>query len=210
MDIAAVLDRHVRGLRGEEGGALADLRGADLRGADLRGANLSHADLRAADLAGADLSGARLWSARLEAADLRGADLRGADLTGADLRMARFGHADLTDADLPGANLPGADLTRANLTDAGLRGADLTGATMPDGRAWDAYRADHLAGICTEPEVVARAVAAWGSHTWESCPMHAALGIDGLHDIDGAGLRRRVGAWVALYDAGLLDVSGAR
>ena len=193
MDIAAVLDRHVRGLCGEVGGELADLRGADLRGANLRGADLSHADLRAADLAGADLSGARLWMARLEAADLTGADL-----TGADLRMASLGHADLTHADLTGVRL-----------DSSCGDIALVGAAMPDGRPWEAYRTDHLAGIIGG-ELAARAVAAWGEHTWESCPMGAALGIDGLHGIEDAGLRPRVGAWVALYDAGLLDVSGAR
>lgn len=192
VDIAAVLDRHTRGLCGEVGGELADLRGADLRGADLRGADLSHADLRAADLAGADLSGARFCFARLEAADLRGADLRNSDL-----RMARLGCADLTYADLTGARLSDGD------------DAALVGATMPDGRGWEDYRSDHLAGI-VGGELAARAVAAWGEHTWESCPMHAALGIDGLGDIDDAGLRKRIGTWVALYDAHLLDVSGAR
>lgn len=196
VDIAAVLDRHVRGLCGEEGGALADLQGEDLRGADLREANLSHADLRGADLSGADLSGACLWMARLEAADLRGADLRNADL-----RMARLGHADLTWADLTGARLDPA------CADDDIA---MVGATLPDGRPWDAYRTDHLAGICSGVQMVARVLGAWGGHTWESCPMGAALGIDGLHGIEDAGLRRRVGAWVALYDAGLLDVSGAR
>ena len=194
VDIAAVLDRHLRALRGE-GGEIADLRGADLRGADLVGADLSHADLRGADLRGADLTSARLFMARLEAADLRGADLRGADL-----RMARFGHATLTDATLTGARFGG-----------GYPGDDiaLVGAAMPDGRSWEEYREDHLAGICSDPVVVARALAAWGGHTWESCPMGAAFGIDKFEDVEDAGLRLRVGCWVALYDAGLLTPTGA-
>ena len=103
-----------------------------------------------------------------------------------------------------------AEILRRLLADADLAGANLAGAMMPDGRRWEAYRLDHLAGICTEPEVVARAVAAWGTHQWSGCPMHAALGIDGLDRLDDAGLRRHVACWVALYDAGLLDVSGAR
>ena len=131
--------------------------------------------------------------------------LHGAWLRGEGGERANLAYADLTGADLTGANLAGADLAYANLVD-----ADLAGATMPDGRPWEAYRVDHLAGICTEPEVVARAVAAWGTHQWSGCPMHAALGIDGLDDIDDSKRRRLVACWVALYDAGLLDVSGAR
>lgn len=148
------------------------------------------ANLTGADLAGADLRGA----------DLRFADLAGANLAGADLSQATLAHADLTRATLERAHLTGASLAHANLA----------GATMPDGRTWEVYRADHLAGICSEPEVVARAVAAWGTHHWSGCPMHAALGIDDLTDIDNAERRRLVACWVALYDAGLLDVSGAR
>lgn len=118
-------------------------------------------------------------------------------------KRANLAGADLADADLTDANLAGADLTGAKLT-----GANLTGATMPDGRTWEAYRADHLAGICSDPVVKARAVAAWGAHKWTSCPMHSALGIDGLTDISDADTRRNVAAWVALYDAGLLDKPG--
>lgn len=195
MDIAKVLDRHLRALRGEVGGELADLTNADLTNADLRGADLSHADLRGANLRGADLTNARLFMARLEGANLRGTDLRDADL-----RMARFEHADLTDATLTGARFGG-----------GYPGDDiaLVATTMPDGRVWEAYRRDHLWGICHDPDVVARALAAWGGHTWESCPMGAAFGIDGTHAIEDAGLRLRVGCWVALYDAGLLTQTGA-
>lgn len=190
-ELAEVLDRHLRHLRGEVGGARADLQGADLRWVDLRNANLQGADLRGAYLGGADLRGAVLYGARLEGADLTYTDLRGANL-----RRARLGEA----------HLVGADLTDANLLD--LIG--LERAMMPDGRPWEQYREDHLAEICTDPEVVARAVAAWGEHAWATCPMRAALGIGSVEDLTDDWQRRIVGAWVALYDAGLLDLRGAR
>jgi hypothetical protein len=85
-----ILSKHQLWMDDEEGGELADLRGADLwganlRGANLRGANLRGANLRGADLWGADLWGADLWGADLSGANLRGANLRGANLWGADL-----------------------------------------------------------------------------------------------------------------------------
>ena len=53
--LAAIVTAHGKWLRGEDGGAKADLRWANLRWADLRrahlrGANLSRADLSLADL----------------------------------------------------------------------------------------------------------------------------------------------------------------
>ena len=89
-------------------------------------------------------------------------------------------------------------LVGANLRSANLRSANLEGATMPDGRVWEAYRADHLAGLCTTPEIRERAVAAWGHHTWQDCPMHAAHGVT-------APTSAAMAAWVALYDAHLLE-----
>ena len=151
-----------------------------------------------------DLAFANLAFANLAGANLAGANLAGAYLTGAYLRGAN-----LTGANLTGANLTGADLTGACLTQAYLRGANLAGATMPDGRKWEEYRVDHLAGICSEPEIIARALAAWGYHDWRSCPMHAAFSIDGLHGIEDDEQRRLVACWVALYDGGHLTVDGA-
>jgi hypothetical protein len=116
-------------------------------------------------------------------ADLKGANLEGANLEGANLR---------------GANLQGADLRGANLQRANLYGANLRGATMPDGRVWEEYRGDHLAGLCTTPEIRALAIKAWGGHSWTDCPMHAAHGVTAPTGIDMA-------AWVVLYDAGLLE-----
>ena len=194
-NLAEIVRSHRLWLRGEEGGKRANLTRANLAGANLAGADLAGADLTHAYLAGAYLAGANLTRAYLAGANLAGANLAGANLTGANLA---------------GANLAGANPTRAYLAGADLRGANLAGATMPDGRPWEAYRADHLAGICSEPEVVARAVAAWGTHEWSGCPMHAALGIDGFGDIDDTERRRLVACWVALYDANLIDVSGVR
>ena len=105
-----ILDKHLKWLRGENGGKRADLSRANLSGANLSRANLS----------GADLS----W-ANLSRADLSGANLPGADLSWADLSWA-----DLSGANLSGANLPGADLSRANLFRADLSWADLSGADL--------------------------------------------------------------------------------
>ena len=97
-ELAEVLARHKKWLRGEKDGKRADFRGADLSRADL-----SRADLRWANLIGADLRGANLIGADLSRADLRGADLRGADLSEADFRGADLSRADLSRADLRGA-----------------------------------------------------------------------------------------------------------
>ncbi len=179
-----IISLHRVWLMGEEGGARANL--AD--------ANLTRADLAEADLARANLAGANLADADLVGAYLVGADLARADLTDADLTRANLAGADLTDA----------NLARAYLAGANLAGADLAGAlVMPDGRTWRAYRADHLAGICDDQDVRARAIAAWGCHTWQDCPMHAALGVDGIADVADA-KRAAVAVWIALYDAGHL------
>ena len=135
----------------------------------------------------------RLWSETNGREGVR-ANLRGAYLAGANLA---------------GANLAVANLAVANLAGANLTGANLAGATMPDGRPWEVYREDHLAGICTSPDVIAKAVAAWGSHDWTSCPMHSALGIDDFSDVSDERTRLLVACWVALYDARWLTVEGA-
>ena len=111
-ELKAIIYKHAKWARGEDGGERADLYDADLCGADLRNANLCDADLRGADLRGADLCGADLRGANLRGANLRNADLRGANLRGANLR-----NADLRGADLCGANLRGADLCDAKNTD---------------------------------------------------------------------------------------------
>jgi len=146
----------------------------------------------------------------LHGADLRGADLRGARLSEADLHGARLHGADLHWADLHGANLRWADLSEADLHGARLHGADLHGArlrwaTMPDGRTFEAYAADPLAGICQDAAARSRAVAAWGKHSWEDCPVHAAMGYNGIDDAP-ADTRLAVAAFVALFDALLLPV----
>ncbi len=87
--LKAIIYKHAKWTRGEDGGERADLYDANLRDANLRGANLYGADLRYADLRGANLYGANLYGADLYGADLYGADLRGANLYGADLRCAK-------------------------------------------------------------------------------------------------------------------------
>jgi uncharacterized protein YjbI with pentapeptide repeats len=204
-DITETLRLHALWLRGDAAGKRADLTGATLTVADLTRAYLIDANLTGANLTGANLTVANLDGANLAGANLTGANLTMSTCTGANLTRAYLIDANLTWADLTGADLTGADLTGANLTGAVLTKANITGATMPDRRKWEDYRLDHLAGICTSPEVHARAVAAWGSHEWTSCPMHSALGIDSTTEITDATLRRNVAAWVALYDAGLLQ-----
>ena len=88
-ELKAIIYKHAKWARGEDGGERADLYGADLRSAELRDADLRGADLRGADLYGADLRSANLCGADLRGADLCGANLSDADLRGADLRGAK-------------------------------------------------------------------------------------------------------------------------
>ena len=76
---------------------------------------------------------------------------------------------------------------------------------MPDGRTFEAYAADPLAGICQDAAARSRAVAAWGNHSWRDCPMHAANGYTGIGDAPAAA-RLAVAAFVALFDGVLLPV----
>ena len=64
-ELKAIIYKHAKWARGEDGGERADLCNADLRNANLCGA-----DLRGANLYGADLSGANLRNANLCDADL--------------------------------------------------------------------------------------------------------------------------------------------
>ena len=109
QELKAILDKHLKWLRDEDGGKRANLSRADLYGADLSEANLSEADLSEANLYGANLYGANLSRANLSRANLYGADLSRADLSRADLSRA-----DLYGANLSEANLYGADLSRVN------------------------------------------------------------------------------------------------
>ena len=107
-ELKAIIYKHAKWARGEDGGERADLYGADLCNANLCDANLCDANLR----------GANLCDANLRSADLRGANLCDADLYGADLRSANLRSANLCDADLRGADLCDANLCSANLSDA--------------------------------------------------------------------------------------------
>lgn len=134
-ELDAVLEKHRKWLRSEEGWERARLGNVDLSDADLsfvnlsfaylintslRGANLSFADLRNAYLSNAYITGANLSFARLDHADLSGADLVGANLRSTNLIGANLIGADLSGADLGGADLSGANLSGANLS--GVRG----------------------------------------------------------------------------------------
>ena len=99
-ELKAIIYKHAKWARGEDGGERADLYDADLRGANLRNADLSGADLCSANLCDADLCGADLRSANLRSADLSGADLRDANLHSADLSDAHLRDANLSDANL--------------------------------------------------------------------------------------------------------------
>ena len=83
QELKNILDKHLKWLRGENGGKRADLFEADLSGANLFEANLSRANLFEANLSGANLSGANLSRANLSGANLFEANLSGADLFGA-------------------------------------------------------------------------------------------------------------------------------
>ena len=88
-ELKAIIYKHAKWARGEDGGERADLCDADLRGASLCGANLCGASLCGANLCDADLRGANLCGANLRNADLRNADLCGANLRNANLRNAK-------------------------------------------------------------------------------------------------------------------------
>ena len=72
-ELKAIIYKHAKWLRDEDGGERADLYGAELRGADLYGAELRGANLRNANLRNADLRNANLHGAELRNANLHGA-----------------------------------------------------------------------------------------------------------------------------------------
>ena len=86
-----ILESHKKFLNNEDGGIIADLRGADLRGANLSDTNLRGADLRGANLEGANLRGADLRDAKLRGADLSDADLRGATGNNKEVKLLQLG-----------------------------------------------------------------------------------------------------------------------
>ena len=154
QELKNILDKHLKWLRGENGGKRADLSradlsranlsranlsGANLSRANLFGANLSEADLSRANLFGANLSRANLSRANLSGANLFGANLFGANLSEADLSEANLFGANLSEANLFGANLSEADLSRANLFGANLSGANLSRANLSRANLSGAY-----------------------------------------------------------------------
>lgn len=176
----------------------ANLRGAYLRQAYLEGANMTGANLRSADLQDADLTRVILLCADLSYADLQDADLSHVVLLCADLSYTDLRGANLSYADLRGADLRGVDLTHADLTD----------AVLPDGRTLEEWRADPLAGLCTDPEARARATAAWGQHSWRDCPLHEGMGINSLRDVEDDVKRLLAACFVTLFDSHHLPKPG--
>ena len=81
-ELLAIIERHRKWLRGEDGGVRANLNGASLDGASLDGASLVRANLNGASLDGASLVRANLNGASLDGANLNGANLDGAKLSG--------------------------------------------------------------------------------------------------------------------------------
>ena len=128
QELKAILGKHLKWLRGEDGGERANLFGANLSRADLSGANLSRADLSGANLFEANLSGANLFEANLFEANLFRANLSGADLFEANLSRANLSGANLFEANLFEANLFRANLSGADLFEANLSRANLSGA----------------------------------------------------------------------------------
>ena len=128
QELKAILGKHLKWLRGEDGGERANLSGAYLFEANLSGADLSEAYLFGANLSEADLSRANLFGANLSEADLSRANLSRANLSRANLSRANLSGADLFEANLSGANLFRANLFEANLFRANLSGANLSGA----------------------------------------------------------------------------------
>ena len=130
QELKNILDKHLKWLRGENGGKRANLSGANLFGANLFWANLSRADLFWANLSRADLFWANLSGANLSGANLSGANLFEANLSGANLSRANLSGANLFGANLSGANLSGANLSGANLSEANLSEANLSEANL--------------------------------------------------------------------------------
>ena len=100
QELKNILGKHLKWLRGEDGGERANLSGANLFEANLSRADLSRADLFEANLSRANLSGANLSEADLSGANLFAAHLSGANLTGAHLTGADLSKADLSEANL--------------------------------------------------------------------------------------------------------------
>jgi len=103
-ELALMLDKHMRFLKGRSHGQRLDLSMQCLAGLSFAGRNLDHSELRGADLTGCDLTNASLVGANLFCADLSGATLVSCNLEKADLRGARFDNANLDRANFDGAD----------------------------------------------------------------------------------------------------------
>ena len=103
-ELALMLEKHGRFLKGQTHGQRLDLSMQCLSGLSFAGRNLDHSELRGADLTFCDLTNASLAGANLFCADLYGATLVACNLEKADLRGARLDHANLDRANLDGTD----------------------------------------------------------------------------------------------------------
>jgi hypothetical protein len=124
-ELADILEKHSKWLRGDTGGEQANLVDVNLSKANLDGANLSGANLSWTNLDGASLIGANLSWAKLD-----GANLWRANLSEANLIETNLGYTNLSEANLRYTNLRGANLIEANLSEANLRRANFFGANL--------------------------------------------------------------------------------
>lgn len=144
--------------------------------------------LTGVSLAGADLRRTNLVYLAVEESDMSGVDLERAIMVGMAFR---------------GVDLRGANLLNADVEGVHLAGVRLDGAVMPDGRTYEQWRVDPLDGLCDDEEAVARASAAWGMHTWQSCPMRMANGWSSRRDAPASKWERLL-TFLMLFDAGML------
>ena len=104
-ELEDIIVRHGMFLRGQTGGARANLPGYDLKYMDLAGKDLRGAEFSGSSLRNANVEGANLQTANLFACDMRETILKGTDLSRADLRGACLRGADLCDVLLMEADL---------------------------------------------------------------------------------------------------------
>lgn len=95
IDLPKLLQKHVRWLRGDQGGERLDVRGQDFSTLSFAGQELTQASLRDCRFDDADFTGAILINADLSDSSFIHTDFTGADLSGAKLQRCFFREATL-------------------------------------------------------------------------------------------------------------------
>lgn len=162
---------------------------------NLREANLHNADLQNVNLQGALLQRANLAGANLHGANLRWANLQNVNLQGANLCDTNLVHADLQDANLRDTVLLLADLRGVNLLFANLQGA-----ILPTDETFEDYCKNVK---CLFGDKLPEAIAAWGCHDWDNCPLFAAYGVDSINQLPWL-IRPHAELFITLFDAKIL------